>query len=62
MKIIKKGIIPIKARRFTCSNCGCIFECEEGEYEVHFDHFDDYCTAACPTCGDSCLTPDHEYK
>ena len=32
MKIIKKGKIPITFIRFCCGNCGCIFECEKGEY------------------------------
>ena len=52
MKIIKKGTKPKTTKRFTCSNCGCIFECDEGEYEKHFDQRDGgYSEAICPTCG-----------
>lgn len=63
MKILKEGIIPVKTRRFRCSNCGCIFECEEGEYELRFDQRDGYyCTAKCPTCRKKCYTPNHAYR
>lgn len=52
MKIIKKGTIPKTTKRFTCLNCGCIFECDEREYKMHFDQRDgDYSEADCPTCG-----------
>lgn len=36
MKIIKKGKIPKTTERFTCSNCGCVFECEVSECNVTF--------------------------
>ena len=51
MKIIKKGKIQTTFIRFCCSNCGCIFECEKGEYIYHFDQIKgDYIDAICPTC------------
>lgn len=51
MKIIKKGKIPDTTKRFTCSNCGCIFVCNKNEYVRHFDQREgDYCEAKCPTC------------
>ena len=52
MKIIKKGTIPKTTKRFTCSNCGCIFECNIDEYELHFSQRDgDWLETKCPDCG-----------
>ena len=48
MKVIKKGKIPKTTERFTCPNCGCVFECEKGEYA--YDLVLDYYEAKCPTC------------
>lgn len=51
MKIIKEGTIPSTTKRFTCPKCGCIFECESGEYSRYTDCYNDaYCSAFCPTC------------
>lgn len=55
MKIIKQGILPSKIRRFTCGNCGCIFEAEENEYERITNQMEYMETKAsykctCPTC------------
>lgn len=51
MKIIKKGKKPTTFIRFCCSNCGCIFECEKGEYMYHLSgKRDNYYEAKCPTC------------
>ena len=54
MKIIKKGKIPTTFIRFCCSNCGCIFECEKGEYTTYHSCLrnDDYYETKCPTCGE----------
>lgn len=49
MKIIKKGKIPTTFIRFTCCNCGCVFECEKGEYAC--DLVRNCYEAKCPTCG-----------
>lgn len=52
MKIIKKGKIPKTTKRFACPNCGCVFECEEGEYSLYFSQRDgDWLETDCPTCG-----------
>lgn len=52
MKIIKEGKIPTTTIRFYCGNCGCVFECEKGEYTYYGSPRDgDYYTAKCPTCG-----------
>lgn len=49
MKIIKEGKIPTTTIRFYC---GCVFECEKGEYTYYGDQRNsDYYTAKCPTCG-----------
>ena len=51
MKIIKEGKIPTTIKRFYCSNCGCVFECERGEYKYYDDPLDGgYYIAKCPTC------------
>ena len=34
MIIIKEGNRPAIIKRFTCKNCGCIWEAEKGEYNV----------------------------
>jgi rubredoxin len=34
MKIVKKGEIPNKTKRFTCKLCGTVFEAERGEYHA----------------------------
>lgn len=52
MKIIKEGKIPTTTIRFYCGNCGCVFECEKGEYTYYGDLRDcNYYIAKCPTCG-----------
>lgn len=56
MKIIKPGKPPSSARVIKCSNCGCVFEAEKGEYkpssqmEVIHDGLDNY-KCDCPCCG-----------
>ena len=61
MKIIKKGKIPTTIMRFYCGNCGCVFECEKGEYTYYGDQRDgDYYTAKCPTCGKLVQTVRHK--
>lgn len=32
MKIIEHSCKTTKCRRFTCKNCGCVFDCEVDEY------------------------------
>lgn len=54
MKIIKsggKGKI-IDTKQFTCTGCGCIFECEPGEYRIEkAGQLDEESpTANCPEC------------
>ena len=34
MKIIVGGKPPTSAEEFCCTNCGCIFEAEKGEYTI----------------------------
>lgn len=57
MKIIKNGVIPNKdeTKRFVCSECGCVFKANKGEYkkclywgQVLLSGF----TCKCPTCGE----------
>lgn len=48
MKVIKKGKVPFKEKRFECSYCGCEFFADENDKKV--DQRDgDY--VVCPTCG-----------
>ena len=56
MKIIKKGIRPTITKKFICTNCGCIWEAEKGEYNVTsylgmmHDGLKAY-SMNCPCCG-----------
>ncbi len=57
MKILREGVIPITTKRFECSNCGCIFEADENEYEMVSNQMEflesngaSY-KIICPTCG-----------
>lgn len=51
MKIVKEGNISSSTRRFTCKHCGCIFECDFGEYRRISDRCNDtYFVTFCPTC------------
>ena len=34
MKIIKEGKKLVRTKRVTCNDCGCIFEVDEGEYQI----------------------------
>lgn len=56
MKIIKKGKIPTTFIRFCCSNCGCIFECEKGEYTYSLMKNVKEYEAKCPTCSEKVYT------
>ena len=55
MKIIKRGEIPNKIKRFTCRYCGTIFEADNTEYRCAdqlaylYDGISAYCE--CPVCG-----------
>ena len=53
IKIIKPGKKPETVKRFTCRHCGCVFEADEGDYELVFN----FCNGNyvlkvdCPDCG-----------
>jgi len=53
MKIIKIGdpsrLKQIK--RFTCKQCGCIFEAGKEEYNSGMQYNEIYYMCRCPTCG-----------
>ena len=54
MKIIQEGDKAklVKARRFTCRACGCVFEANETEYTVGNDYRNGALySCQCPTCG-----------
>ena len=54
MKIIKVGHIDKKTKRFTCKECGCVFEANKDEYrfadqmEALHDGIEAVCD--CPHC------------
>jgi len=56
MKIIKHGEMP-ETVSFECNFCGCIFECERGEYKVDADnaYFPPNLYHSCPECGQNCM-------
>lgn len=55
MKIIQHGrpksVFIVK--RFKCSNCGCVFEADKGEYKVGSHYNETYYYCPCPDCGKS---------
>ena len=61
MKILKSGSSKKKAH-FTCTSCGCEFECEESEYWVDNSvcltswPCQYYAMASCPICHKICKT------
>ena len=62
MKIRKHGETP-EIVRFECDFCGCVFECERGEYNIKlyepyepFDHhYPQTFFKDCPECGNECI-------
>ena len=52
MKIIKPGAYKAPTYRFTCSRCGCVYECSESELKLeHSDGFyPGHAYTNCPTC------------
>lgn len=64
MKIIKAGKSCKRTCRFTCKNCGCIFEAEGDEMtkvirkpDVCLICTEPYVEAKCPWCGDTVEEP-----
>ena len=54
MKIIKQGDLRRldKTRRFTCRDCGCIWDANQTEYRYESDgRNEDLWICECPTCG-----------
>ena len=39
IKIIREGKIDKQVLRFTCQNCGCIFEGERGDYKEIWNYY-----------------------
>lgn len=50
IKIIREGKIDKKVLRFTCQNCGCIFEGEKGDYKENYYQRDNVYSIKCPCC------------
>lgn len=57
MKIIKEGKtkeelekILKNTKRFECKTCGCIFEADDGEYELEEDWIYTTYHCRCPNC------------
>ena len=62
MRIIKHGTKPEPRRvRFTCSRCGCVYDCRLGEYVVRAQYNEFYAASICPECGANNVT-DFEIK
>lgn len=52
MEILKPGKIPDTRKDFQCSDCGCVFCAEKGEWKAktgEYQSVDYACT--CPCCG-----------
>lgn len=56
IKILKKGdlIIPQNIKRFSCADCGCVFEADSSEYtlanQLEAMHDGIIAKCECPTC------------
>lgn len=52
-RIIKPGYRPKTDFRFSCINCGCVFECDSDEYAFAFNSNKNVITGKtkCPNCG-----------
>ena len=70
MRILKNGTpknTKMDTVKFTCTECGCEFECDKGEYYNNFDTvFVTYpeqtrCAASCPECYKICLSWKDKY-
>lgn len=56
MRIIKHGDLERKAerKRFTCRDCGCVFDAESGEYKIGTHYNETYFSCRCPCCNGFC--------
>ena len=64
MKIIKPGNLNQVRRpmQFKCSNCGCEFEAEQGEYKYGGIQYNiTYWVCNCPTCGYTVYTEENPW-
>lgn len=52
MKIIQQGDMKKlhNTKRFTCNNCGCIFEADDTEYHTDQQYNQEYYYIDCPFC------------
>lgn len=68
MKIIKSGASCKRTCRFTCKNCGCIFEAVDNEMTIATNKVihepgaciiqnEPYAEAKCPWCGENVDAP-----
>lgn len=55
MRIIKTGKLPSSQKKFTCDNCGTVFEADKGEYhscgQMGYLHDGLLYECECPLCG-----------
>lgn len=53
MKIIKEGNLDkfMRAKRFKCNYCDCIFKANKDEYNTNYQYNEEYYTCKCPCCG-----------
>ncbi len=57
MKIIRQGnyIIANRIIKFSCENCGCVFEADKDEYTPYYECKNKVCKVRamifCPCCG-----------
>ena len=52
MMIIKNGDLNkiMQIERFTCQHCGCVFEANKKEYQIHYQYNEEYLAVKCPFC------------
>ena len=62
MEIIQKGDTKrlLKIKRFTCKECGCVFEANKTEYKYGSQYNEGYYYCNCPCCGNKVYKDERE--
>jgi len=46
-----------KVKRFSCRECGCVFDADKTEYTAESQYNETYYKCTCPTCGNTVYIP-----
>lgn len=61
MKILKRGRLTKKGKRFDCNVCGCAFVAEQSEYKFEGSQRDWAYVAKCPCCNNKAWTCSEDF-